>query len=202
MPFVIGGLAATLFIAADLKIIRGFRAPPFAWHWWGLRLLIEAAVGALAVVLVKVAALKVSGIDGPASWAIVGMIAPRIVGEVHVGDASGPDRFAIDLDELFDRIRVPLDKRIDAASAQVEVTAHERVVKRLGEARITPEKLADRLKAVALHRTTLDSKALDIAYLQDVLGYPISDEEKHRLLVDKSKELNAYRTAKRLSRGR
>lgn len=201
MAYVVGGGAAALLSFWELKFRRSFRAPITAWHWWLLRLVLEGAQGALGVlVTVKVGALAIKGIDGIVAWALAGLFAPRLVRQLHFGPrAEGEQGFSLDLEDLFDRIRIPLENRIDGASAQAAAASRERMLRRLKAAGVSPQQVADLLTYIIGDRVALETKAADAEYVKTQVASGAADDVKYRLLIDKAKELHIYRAIRRLA---
>lgn len=200
MAFAVGGGSCALLLLFDLTLSRRYRMPITAAAWWALRLCFEGAQGVLAIALLKGAAVTIKGIDGPAAWIFVGMVAPRLLRNIRYGDPAAPG-FSLDVQDILTRLADPLDRRIDSASAQAEAAANERLVARLQDNGVTPAHIADRVIAVILKRRALDTRTAEVAFIRrTVANAAMAEDRKLRVIVDKARDLNILKTVKGAAR--
>jgi hypothetical protein len=161
-------------------------------------LCVDGIQGAAAVVAVEVAAIKIQGLSSPVVWALAGAFAPRLIQGLRY---RGGNRLSdIDLKDLFDRLSIPLEERIDATSAASKAASDHRLTKALMKKKVTPEVLAKELMAAMRARRALETKFKDFGYLQTLTEGDGSDEERLRILVAHAREIQLLATVRRLTR--
>ena len=79
--------------------------------------MIDALPGGLAALLLREG--PVQGLDPHVQWIVAGAFAPTLLRQIQFGDPT-TGKPSLDLRELFDRLRVPLDTKLDIASAMAD----------------------------------------------------------------------------------
>lgn len=199
MPFLVGGGSAAALMLYHLVLSRGFRISLRGSIWWLLILLVEGIQGVLAVLFVTLGAERFHSIEGWPAWVLAGVVAPRVVRKLQYG--SPGHGFALDLQDAFDRIRIPLESRIDSASAEAQSAVDGKLVTKLMSRGVTAQRLADELLLVIRTRKALETKSNDARYIRrTAINADESEEAKLRLMVEAARRLGILATPRRLAR--
>jgi hypothetical protein len=201
MAFVIGGGAAALLLLFELVVAQSFSISFQGVPWWFLRLCIEGAQGALAVLIVKGAALQFASLDDPVYWVLAGLFAPSIIRQIQWG-SPGANGFAFDVQDLVDRLTYRIDDRLDGASAQKQSAENRKLVDRLMAGGVSAEELAEEVLAVIRGRKALETRAKDAEYIREMTRSDELERTKLRLIVERARSMGIIGAAKRLARAR
>jgi hypothetical protein len=198
MAFLIGGSSAALFASIDLMLVRRYRLTLGSVPWWSMRLLIDGVQGMAAIVVVEIAAIKVEGLSDPIVWVLAGIFATRLIQGLQYGGSG--QRITFDVKALVDRLTVPLDERIDSASAAGKSASDRSLANALLKNDVTPTKLADELIIAMQARRALSPKVTEVEYLKKVAGGEQPVEKRMRVLVAYAREIQLLGTVRRLKR--
>ena len=198
MSFLVGGASAAVLALLDLLVVRRYRLTLRSLHWWGLRLLVDGLQGAVAIVLVHLAALQVAGFSTPVVWVITGAFSTRVIQSLQY--SGGTKGFHIDLRDLFDRLTLPLDDELANSTASAAADSDRRLTEALLKGGVTPGVLASELIATMRARVILSTKWQDGEYLKGTAASNLSEAERLRILVGRARELQLLGTVKSLIR--
>lgn len=199
MPFAIGGATSAALLFYTLVVVESYSVPFGALHWWVARLALEGAQGVAAVFAIKVVTPEGHGVDAVGIWILAGLFAPQLVRKIRFGDPAGAG-FAIDLQDLFDRLVLPLRDRIDGASAGKQSHADRRLAEKLIASRVTPVELADYLISVIQRRRALETRADAARYIRETSASIDSIETRMLVLIEQARILRILWTVRQFAR--
>lgn len=117
-PYVVAcGIAAIIAIVEQYNRLGArFTLVNQAWIWWTARVVLEIAIGAFAVGLLR--AMKIEGWDQLWGWAIAGASGPAIARLRVLDFGKGDDARPFGIAAAYERVRAFIEARIDRCSAQ------------------------------------------------------------------------------------
>jgi hypothetical protein len=197
MAFWFGAGAAAFLSAYSLLVVHSYRPTLATAVWWLLRLGIDGLPGGLAALLMPGGAIL--GLDPHVQWIMSGAFAPLLLRQIHFGDpASGG--VSVDVRDYYDRLRLPLDNKLDSASATADALADDRLASRIQARGGTPSGLAVRVLATIRTSRALQTRTADADYIRDISKSAEDEYTRLLVIIAKARELQLIRVVRRYAR--
>jgi hypothetical protein len=194
VAFLVAGGTAALLAFLDLTVDKRYRPTLGSLYWWALRLAINAAQGVVAVSILELAAIKASDLSTPILWALAGAFAPRLIQGLQYGGGK------VDLKAFLEKFSLPLDEKIDAATAAANSASDLRLTRALIAKNVAPATLAEELVHAMQSRRALQTKLTHVEYIWRIVENGEPAEAQMRQLVVHARELQLLGTVRRLKR--
>jgi len=197
VAFWFGAGAAAFLSAYSLIVVDSYRPTVATAGWWLLRLGIDGLPGGLAALSTPGGATF--GLDPHVQWILSGAFAPLLLRQIHFGDPTS-GKVSIDFRDYYDRLRLPLDERLDSASATADSLSDDRLARRIKERGGTPSGLAVRVLATIRTSRALQTRAADADYVRDIANGEEDEYTRLLVIIAKARELRLIRVVRRYAR--